>query len=169
VVNIQEVKNAFEKHESIRLRKLSDHILAEGALDNKKSLIRFAVIAHALSNILEKTYYTNKKSEWEKFAKRIRENLNSLEKDDTAIDKLESVITELDKSFGRYADNILHRSKVRKGSNLYAWGITLTFAASLVGVNEEEILNQSGQTKMVDEEGTTIVAEKRLKHLEGLM
>ena len=39
----------------------------------------------------------------------------------------------------------------------------------LVGVEESEILTQSAQTKMVDEEGVTITAESRLKNLEALL
>ncbi|MBR9681340.1 MAG: hypothetical protein GOV00_00915 [Candidatus Altiarchaeota archaeon] len=170
MVRIPEIKAAFEKHESRHLRKLSDRILTDGALENKKELIRLSIVTHALSNILEKSYYKKKKSEWERFVKRVDEGLdNLLEGDRGAIEKLETAIVELDESFGRYADNILHRSQVRKGSNLYAWGITLTYAADLVGVEESEILTQSGQTRMVDEEGTTIVAGKRLKHLEEMM
>lgn len=169
MVNVQLIKQAFEKHETIYLKKLSDHILADGALENKKYLIRLAVITHALSNILEKSYYTKKKGEWGRFVKKIQDNLGEVREESNAVEKLEAAIIELDESFGRYSDNVLYRSKIRKGSSLYAWGLALSYAASLVGVDENEILTQSGQTKMVDEEGATTGAEKRLKHLEGLM
>lgn len=169
MVNVQSVKDAFEKHETSYLKKLSDHILADGAIENNKFLIRFAVITHALSSILEKSYYTRKKNEWERFLKKVGEELKDVSEENKAVERLEAAIVELDESFGRYSDNVLRRSKIRKGSNLYAWGLTLSYAASLVGVEENELLTQSGQTKMVDEEGTTINAEERLKHVEGLM
>ena len=105
----------------------------------------------------------------ERFVRKVKEELKNVSEENKAVERLEAAIVELDESFGRYSDNVLRRSKIRKGSNLYAWGLTLSYAASLVGVEENELLTQSGQTRMVDEEGTTISAEKRLKHVEGLM
>ena len=169
VTNIKSVFEFFENNEALRLRKISDHFLAEGALEENHTLIRLSVVAHALSKILEKSYYKKKKSEWERFVKKIKTGLSELVENKDAINKIEAAIIELDECFGRYSDNILHISKVRKGSNLYAWGITLTYAAKLVGIDESEILSQSGQTRMVDEDGITINAEARLKNLEGMM
>jgi len=169
VVDATLILDAFKKHESAHLRKLSDHLLADGALEDNATSIRLSIIAHALSKILEKPYYTRKKSEWERFIKKVEEGLTAVAENRGGLDKIEAAIIELDECFGRYTDNVLHRSKIRKGSNLYAWGITLTYAAKLVGVEESEILTQSAQTKMVDEEGVTITAESRLKNLEALL
>jgi len=163
------VLDAFEQNGKGALRKLSDHILADGALKNDKSAIRLAIIAHALSNVLEKAYYRTRKSVWERFSRKIREGLQGVARGEPLIETLENALIELDENFGRYSDNVLHRSKIRRGSNLYAWGLTPTLASNLVDVEENEILSQSGQTKMVDEEGTSVSAEKRLKNLEELL
>ena len=169
VENTDSIIRAFNKSETMSLRKLSDHIMAEGAMQNNRNLIRLAVATHALSSILEKNYYRSKKSEWERFVKTVVSGLHEYKKNEGAISKVEAAIIKLDEVFGRYTDNVLHRSRVRKGSTLYAWGMTLTLAAEMVGVEESEILSQSGQTKMVDEEGSTIHASKRLEHLEGIL
>ena len=79
------------------------------------------------------------------------------------------MILELDHHYGRYSDNVLHLSKIRRGSTLYAWGLSLGLASKLVGIPEHEIMSHSGKTKIVDEESISKSATKRVKEAEEIL
>lgn len=159
----KKVLEFFKKSDPRRLRSLSDQIMVEGFVKKEKKEIRLAVISHSLSVIVQKDYYKKDKSYWANFSKKVEEYLKDPY---NYLDDLEHEITELDKHFGRYKENILHSSKIRKGSTLYAWGVSLTLASDLVDVPEYELMKQIGKTKIVDEEGTNISVLDRLKIAE---
>lgn len=156
----------FKKSDSRLLRTLSDKIMVDGFVQKNKDLIRLSIIAHSLSKIVEKEYYKRDKVYWQKFSKELRGLLKELAEGKENIGEIEKTVIELDKHFGRYEDNIIHHSKIKKGSTLYAWGMSLTLAAKLVDVPEYELMKQSGKTKIVDEEGLGRSVSERLKNAE---
>ena len=164
-----DILRAFKEGDIKKLRNISDELLADGAVGNDKNLIKMAVISHALSKILEKEYYRRDKKYWKRFVENIEKELEECAKDPGSIKKLEEEIVRLDNHFGRYSDTVLYRSKIRRGSTLYAWGISLTLASKLVDVPEAEIMRHSGKTKMIDEDGVSKSAEERMKVAEEVL
>ena len=163
------VADAFLREDIGELRSLSDEILAKGAIEGSREMVELAVVAHALAKIIEKGYYRREKEVWRKFVNDVVKALREAGKNSRKIYEVEEIIKELDEKFGRYADNVIHLSKVKRGSTLYAWGISLTLASELVGVPEHEIMNHTGKTKMVDEEGKSKSASERLKEAEEVL
>jgi hypothetical protein len=161
-----EILEAFKKGDSRQLRELSDKVMVHGFIEKDRALIRLAVVAHSLSKIAEKTYYKQDKEFWEGFMRRLGELFDRLAADGSAIGELEQVIIDLDRHFGRYKDHIIHYSQIRRGSTLYAWGMSLTLASKLVGVPEYELMRQVGKTKIVDEEGLGKPVSQRLTEAE---
>ncbi len=161
-----ELVDAFKKSDPKALRSVSDKIMANGFVQKDRDLIRLAVVAHSLSKIAEKEYYKRDKEYWKAFAKRIKELFQELTEGKPRIAEIEKEIIELDRHFGRYKQDIIHHSKIRKGSTLYAWGVSLTLASKLVGVPEYELMRHVGKTRMVDEEGIGREVAKRLKDAE---
>ena len=51
------VMDAFLRNSISELRSLSDEILAKGAIEENRELVKLSVIAHSLAKILEKEYY----------------------------------------------------------------------------------------------------------------
>ncbi|MBR9680860.1 MAG: hypothetical protein GOU98_03495 [Candidatus Altiarchaeota archaeon] len=163
-MNIDSKLSEFFKNSDPRgLRSLSDQIMVEGFVKKDKKEIRLAVIAHSLSIIVQKDYYKKDKAYWDNFVSTLKTQLNDSE---NFLDEIEKEIVELDGHFGRYKENVLHLSRIRKGSTLYAWGVSLTLASSLVDVPEYELMKQIGRTKIVDEEGSQTSVESRLKVAE---
>jgi len=163
------VMDAFLQGDISMLRNLSDEILAKGAIEENKELVKLAVIAHSLAKILEKKYYRREKKLWRDFVNRVVEGLKKAGKNVKGLEEIENAIIELDREHGRYTDNVLHLSKVRRGSTLYAWGLSLGVASKLVDVPEHEILSHTGKTKMVDEESVSKSASERLKEAEEVL
>lgn len=163
------ILEAFRDGNSRELRSLSDKIMADGFVRKDSQQVRLAVVAHALSKIAEKDYYKRKKEFWNGFVQSMEDLLPRLAEGERLLDKLEQVIIKLDEHFGRYKNDIIHHSQIKRGSTLYAWGMSLTMAAELVGVPEYELLMQVGRTKIVDEEGLGRPVSKRLKDAEDAL
>ena len=164
--HVLEILETFKRGESRLLRSLSDKIMVDGFVQKNKDLIRLAVITHALSKIMDKEYYKRDKNYWQGFSKKLKELLRELAEGRENMNGLEKLIIELDKHFGRYKEDVIHHSKIKRGSTLYAWGMSLTLAAKLVDVPEYELMKQSGKTKIVDEEGLGKTISERLKAAE---
>jgi len=160
---------AFKKYDTNILRTLSDKILADGFIERNKQVIRLAIISHSLSKIAEKEYYRKDQEKWGNFMILIEKGFEELSKDDKKITVVEKAVVDLDKHFGRYKESIIHLSKIRKGSTLYAWGVSLTMASELVDVPEYELMKHIGSTKIVDEEGLGVSVSQRLKDAEDVL
>ena len=161
--------NFFRKMDTKLLRNLSDKILIEGFIGKDNELIKLSIVVHSLSKICEKDYYKKDGVYWKTFVDKIQLNLEEIANDKLQVSLLEKIIIELDEHFGRYKNNVLHRSKIRKGSTLYAWGVSLTLASQMVKVQEIELMKQIGRTKIVDEENQIKVISERLKDAEEIL
>lgn len=164
--HVLEMLDIFKKSDSRLLRSLSNKIMVDGFVQKNKDLIRLSIVAHSLSRLVEKEYYKRDKNYWQSFSTKMRGLLKDLAEGKENISEIEKTVIELDKHFGRYKDNIIHHSRIKQGSTLYAWGMSLTLAAKLVGVPEYELMKQSGRTKIVDEEGLGKTISERLKNAE---
>ena len=164
-----EILDAFKRTDSRNLRSVSDKVMVNGFIQKNPDLIRLAVLTHSLSKVVEKEYYKREAEYWGVFVKGVIDDLSNIEKDKGRIASLEKSIVELDQHFGRYKENVLHQSKIRKGSTLYAWGVSLTLASKMVGVPEYELMKQIGRTKIVDEEGLGKHVSDRLRDAEEIL
>ncbi|MBR9679910.1 MAG: hypothetical protein GOU99_02580 [Candidatus Altiarchaeota archaeon] len=158
---LEQLIKALEKERIRDLRNLSEDLLRQGAESGDKELIKLAVISHSLSKLLEKGYYRRKRNVWKDFVVDLKNLVRGVQKGSVKIDELEKRIIELDRHFGRYVDRIINISKVRKGSTLYAWGMSLKKSSELVGAPEWEIMSQAGKTRIVDEEDLSLSVQKR--------
>ena len=158
----------FRKTDTKLLRNLSDKILIEGFIGKNKDLINLSIVVHSLSKICEKDYYKKDGVYWKTFVDKAQITLEGIANDRESVNFLEKIIVDLDEHFGRYKNNVLHRSKIRKGSTLYAWGVSLTLASKMVGVQEIELMKQIGRTKIVDEENQIKTISERLKDAEEI-
>jgi CRISPR/Cas system-associated endonuclease Cas3-HD len=162
----EELIEAFKSWDPKNPRNLSDRIMVEGFIQKNKDLIRLAIVSHALGKILEKDYYKRDRNNWNAFTHEMLEGLKELARGGTDLGVIEKAIIKFDEHFGRYKDNVLENSKIRKGSTLYAWGVSLTLASDMVGVSERELLSQIGRTKIVDEEEPGVSVSNRMKNAE---
>ena len=163
------VMDAFLRNDIPGLRNLSDGILAKGAIEENKDLVELSIVAHALSKILQKEYYKKDRKLWKSFVNDIVNGLKDVGSGKKNVEEIVNRIKSLDEHFGRYSDNIIHMSRIRRGSTLYAWGFSLTLASSLVGAPEHEIMSHTGKTKIVDEENVSRSASERLKDAEEIL
>ncbi len=161
--------NFFKKTDTKLLRNLSDKILIDGFIEKNNELINLSIVVHSLSKICEKDYYKKDGVYWKTFVDKIQANLEEVASDKAQVIILEKIIVELDNHFGRYKNNVLHRSKIRKGSTLYAWGVSLTLASQMVKIPEIELMKQIGRTKIVDEEAQIKTISERLKDAEEIL
>ena len=167
-IRVEGVIKALRKGDVKELRKISDRILAEGAVAHDKNLVRLSVAIHSLAKIAEKDYYRKNRELWKKFLDDVEESLRIYEKTGD-VEMLEEVIVDFDRHFGRYTPNVLEISTIRRGSTLDAGGISLTLASKLVDVPEIEILKHIGKTRVVDEDGVSKAVEKRLRDAEEVL
>ncbi len=147
-----------------KLKDLSDELLLRGFVDQEKKKVRLSVIVRALSKIVEKNYYLKDRKYWENFLSRLEDALKAGD-----LERAEKIVIELDRHFGRYKEDIIKYAKIRRGSTLYAWGVSLTKVSEMLGVPEYELMHHIGKTKMVDEEGTGKPALERLKDAEEIL
>ncbi len=154
------------------IKRLGNDLIKTSAVAQNKSLIRLAMVCYALAKIYHKDYYRKNQMKWSEFELDLKSNIRKAEEAcregdrerlSKWIDKMFDDIKKLDSSFGRFVSQVTDKAMVRKGSTLYAMGLSLGRAAELTGATKWELLRASGKTRMSDEEKVTKSLKERLE------
>jgi len=160
---------AFKEEDVRELRRLSDHITEDASIFQDDYSISLAIILYTLSKILEKEKYQNYK-EWKSFYKNCLGLLDNLKKDleksnfdiySKDLQELLSLIKDLDKKVPLYIEELLNSSRIKKGSNLYGYGLSLGRAAELLGISKWELMGYVGNINLPYDSNEKITAKDR--------
>ncbi len=151
--------NVLFKNENIKgLRKLSDTLIQNSSVMQDDYMISLAIVIYTLSKILEKQQFESS-SGWNSFYKSILKNITLLSKnmEKSEFDKykqnMKSLILEIkriDMKASTYIEELMKSSKIKKGSNLYTYGLSLGRAASLLGISKWELMGYLGNVELKD-------------------
>ena len=83
------------------------------------------------------------------------------------IKKLFKFISTIDTKLKLYIEEVINQAEIKKGSKLYAHGISLGRAAEILGISQWELMFYIGKTKLTDVKGGVKVKE-RLNYARSL-
>ncbi len=174
IQDIDSIKKAFQKNDIVKLKSISNNIIEKAAIKNDSLLAELSLIAYSLYKLiskvhirsdpkfsriktkiigeLDKSMYSLKRKEVEKFKKDLKGIVNE--------------IIKLDSKMGNYVKNIYENAKIKQASRAYAFGLSLSQAAQLTGSEKKNLQEYIGNTRMHDEVGITLGIKKRLTILK---
>ncbi|RLE44479.1 hypothetical protein DRJ19_00280 [Candidatus Woesearchaeota archaeon] len=174
---VKDIKNAFAKADTISLKDLADLSVKNAVLLDSSTFAEISSIAYALYKILTKRHIVES-GLWKKAKKAI---LNALEnarihaeeqKEKLFLEDLKKVtsnIYEIDEKLGHYVQNLLDKSRIKQASAAYAYGASLSKAASLFNVLKKDLQEYIGKTTLHDEIKEKFTIGDRLKRLKELL
>ena len=77
------------------------------------------------------------------------------------------IISTIDSKLKLYIGEVITQAEIKKGSKLYAHGISLGRAAEVLGISQWELMFYIGKTKLIDVKGCVGVRE-RLNYARSL-
>ncbi len=168
---------AFSKGDIPSLMDQSDRTVHNSSIFQDKYSITTAVVIFSLYKIMEKNNYTEY-SGWEKFEKTVLFELKKAKVNlrggdmDKYLGSLKRIVKEmnrLEKNVGRFVDQVIHRSKVKKATNIHRHGISSTLVAELLDIPTWDVKSYLGATKEFDAPfNITKSVKDRVKIAEGL-
>lgn len=150
---------ALNRRDVRYLTELSNRTVHNSSIFQDKYSISIAIIVYSLAKIFEKRKYHYYKN-WNTFYKNIlnffgkaknyliKKDLNSYEK------ILRSIFMEikgLDKKTNLYVEAVMQSTRVKKGSGVYAHGISMGRVSELLGITQWELMPYIGSTRINDE------------------
>jgi hypothetical protein len=149
---------AFSKGDISSLESQSDHTIHNSSIFQDKYSITTAVVIFSLYKLMEKHRY-REYSGWEKFARTV---LFELKKAKVSVrganmggylSSLKRIVKEmnkLEKDVGRFVEQVIHRSKVKKATNIHRHGISSARVAELLDIPTWDVKTYLGATKEFD-------------------
>jgi hypothetical protein len=171
---LQDALTAIKNGRYADLHAISDHVLHVIAIYQYPDVIDIATAIYALDKTLEtEKYSTHPKMKL--FLKDVlyslKDAIRALEEDD--IEKytyetanLLAAIQGFTKKVKLYTEDILHFSKIKKGSKLYEHGLSLGRAAETMGITKWELMGTTGETAVHEKYVEPIaIDEKRMNFI----
>ncbi|MFH1054087.1 MAG: hypothetical protein V1740_06735 [Candidatus Woesearchaeota archaeon] len=170
--SIHIIIKAVRESDVLRLRKLSNFTIRSASVYQDEDSVSFAVITYSLSKIIERnrdeSSLTHKKfiQKTVIFLRRMR---NALEKEDfkayrIILERIFSTIENIDDKLAIYIQEVVEKSKIKKGSTFYDQGISIARSAEVLGISQWSLMNYVGQTKIIDSSYTEgVPIRNRLK------
>ncbi|MFH1316787.1 MAG: hypothetical protein ABII01_04670 [Candidatus Woesearchaeota archaeon] len=170
--SIHIIIKAVRESDVLRLRKLSNVAIRNASVYQDEDSVSFAVITYSLSKIIERNRDGSSR-EYKKFIENtilfLRRMRSALEKKDfksyrIILDRIFSAIEKIDDKLASYIQEVVEKSKIKKGSTFYDQGISIARSAEVLGISQWSLMNYVGQTKIIDSSYTEgIPIKKRLK------
>ena len=158
------------------MRKANDTIMIGSASGFSKELYMLAVYSYVLSKVLSKPRFMSRAhTEKNKDIEHILGDLSyAAEADDKKsfnkrLNDLGAAIQSLESSDSRYIVSMIDKGKLKTAATLYAQGFSLSAAAQMTGVEQQEIMDYAGKTKMFDRIEERTALPKRIKRARRML
>jgi hypothetical protein len=171
---LNKINRAVVKNDSALLKLISEDSVQNAGIYQDEDSITIAVVGYALSKTCQrciveeegKPLHTLILSELQKARdllekgneQEYRKHIKSLVKD----------IISIDNKFKIYIEEVIEKAKIKKGSALYATGISMGRASELLGISQWELMNYLGKTTLSDQTGEAVPTGERLAFARGL-
>jgi hypothetical protein len=173
---VSKIDNAVTLRDTGLLNKVSNYTIHNSSIYQDEDSIGMAVIAYALSKILERHLFketdelaniykefSNKLKTAEKFLS----NDNEKKYRDT-VKQIFDLISQVDAQLPYYIERVVEKSKIKKASAMYEHGISMSRVAELVGISEWELMSYIGHTQIIDQEKDISHVKKRIEFTRKL-
>ncbi|HLD76336.1 MAG TPA: hypothetical protein VI874_04910 [Candidatus Norongarragalinales archaeon] len=152
------------------LKELSKDAAKDAFIYQNSALVDASVVAYSISKMAQKSslYLT---PSWKAFRKKALEKLkiacDEQEPSVTIMHDLLEEVYRLSAQFGRFAQNIVEKARLRAAAQMYAHGASLLKAAEFSGCPVQEASSYIGATR-IPEKYKTMAVDARLRRLREL-
>ena len=171
---LNRVIRAVVKNDSSVLKQISEDSIRNAGIYQDEDSITIAVVGYALSKTCQRCIVEEEGKPLNKLI------LNELQKARDLLEqgneqeyrnhvkRLIKDIVSIDNKFKLYIEEVIEKARIKKGSALYATGISLGRASELLGISQWELMNYLGKTTLSDQTQEAIPTTERLKFTRGL-
>ncbi|RME79318.1 MAG: hypothetical protein D6769_02775 [Methanobacteriota archaeon] len=163
---LRSIYEAFASRNARRMRKLNDKVLNSLIISGEKEAISLAIITYALSKILSKRKFGDKK--YNKHMDHIEQILLKMSENgevSIGVGEVKKELVEMESKDPRYIFSLITKSKVKMAATLYAKGMSLSSVVKLFGIAKEEVLSYAGKTMMFDRVKEEVPVKKRVEEI----
>ncbi len=170
------ILEAVKEKDVITLKLLSNHTIHNASIFQDEDSISVAVIAYSLSKIIER-YKFNETKEWLRFYNDIVNDLSNVQKEllgenievyKGILKKIFEIIEEFDHKLAIYVQQVIEKSKIKKGSVIFEHGISIARVAQLLGISRWDLMSYVGKTNVFDYEKEALDVKDRLNFTRKL-
>jgi hypothetical protein len=167
--DVVKILKAGDGKDVAELMELSNHTIHNASVFQDEDSVSIAILIYSLSKVIERE---EGKMNYKALLKILVDAKSNLEKNRIdayrkLIRKLFDFISSLDSKLKLYIEEVINQAEIKKGSKLYAHGISLARAASILGISQWELMMYVGKTKLTDIKGGVSVKD-RLNYTRGL-
>lgn len=147
---LQKMLDALQKRDSVVLKGLSDKAIAKISVYQDENLLSVAVALYAMSKILERSG----KPISQAMIKNIRHAMLCIPdpvKFEACMRKLLDYLQRVDDKLKMYMQDVIEQANIKKGSHIYASGISTGRVAEMLGISQWELMKYLGQVRFADE------------------
>ena len=148
----------------IELKHLSDATIGNASIFQDEDSISVAIFIYALSKVIERREGQLNYGFIRKMIIAARDDIKSERADlfRNSMKKAFDFISSLDSKLKLYVEEVIKQAEIRKGSKLYAHGISLARTAEILGVSQWELMAYVGNTRLTDSAGGLSVKQRIL-------
>ncbi len=167
---IEKVTAALRDKDILALRKYSNYTIHNASVFQSQSSTAFAVIVYSLTKIVEMSskqeerrvqqFIDSVMSDFEYCKKQLLNG--NIERYKAGRNRILKKIADMDDKLDLYMQEVIEKSKVKKGSEIYGHGISMGKVAELLGLSRWDMMAYVGKTTMIDAEEKATDAKSRL-------
>ncbi|MBT7902468.1 hypothetical protein HN587_01295 [Candidatus Woesearchaeota archaeon] len=140
------------KQKSEEMKKLSSLTINNASIFQDLDSVNLAVIVYAVAKLMERR---TPEGFNDKLGSLIHSSKDYLFNKDfhnynATIKEIGFLISTVDKKIELYIDQVLEKSRIKKGSKIHQQGISLARTAQMLGIGRWELMNYVGKTKIHD-------------------
>ena len=152
------------------LSELSNHVIHDASIFQDEDSLSTAVLIYALSKVAQRC--CEQGISLAEPTVLLRDAYDALNKDNyedyrAIVKKIFTSIRKIDTRMSMFIEEVIQKSKIKKGSVLYQHGISIGRTAELLGITQWELLQYIGITQTTQVEGE-LPTKKRLEFAREL-
>lgn len=173
---IDKIMDAIEDNDIFALNKLSNYTIHNASIFQDEDSLSIAIITYSLSKVLDREREiipSDDQTIIKSFMINLKKMKAALVVEDQRTFRLKVAnifksIKSLDQKTSDYADEVVNKSKIKKGTVMFQHGISLSQVAETMNISKWDLMGYVGNTSTVDKEKSNIKVIKRWKFTREL-
>lgn len=165
---LKESRKILKTGNTALLKELSNHTIHNASIFQDEDSLSIAVVIYSISKIIERGGI-----DAERTASLLLNAQFFLERNDEvgyrkATKDIFRFISQNDTKLQLYIEEVVRQAEIKKGTKLFAHGISIAQAASLLDISQWELMDYVGKTRITDEPSGRVNARERLEFARRL-
>jgi len=152
ISDVIDILGVEEERDVVDLMDISNHTIHNASIFQDEDSVSIAILIYSLSKVIQRK---EGKLNYNSLLILLRGAKKNLGNDNIdiyrrTVRKLFDFISTIDSKLKLYIEQVIIQAEIKKGSKLYAHGISLGRASEILGISQWELMSYVGKTKMPD-------------------